>query len=137
MNGPDVRNPDNYVRISKTGHVWQPDRSEKRRNPDVRFSDVYCSSFHIFLFQVCSYNEAVSKGGPKPDLFEIFSSLFPEDRDPEAALLWQIVCDVSTNVPSRGPDPVKIRTSRNTSKAIVANARLYLVNFILKFRGLI
>ncbi len=82
--------------------------------------------FRLFL-QVCSYNEAVSKGGPKPDLFEIFSSLFPEDRDAEAALLWEIVRSVCRGIPSRGPDPVKVRTSLNTSKAVVSNARSYLV----------
>jgi hypothetical protein len=83
--------------------------------------------------QVCNYNEAVSKGGPKPNLFANFSSLFPEDREPEAALLWEIVCSVSKDIPSRGPDPVKVRTSATTSKAIVANAKSYLERSFTKF----
>jgi hypothetical protein len=45
----------------------------------------------------------VSKGGPKPNLFENFSAQFLEDRDPEAALLWDIVCSVTADLPSRGP----------------------------------
>ena len=85
------------------------------------------------LLQVCSYNEAVSKGGPKPNLFEKFSSLFPEDRDPEAALLWEIVCSVSKDIPSRGPDPVKVRTNAATNRAVVSNAKSYLERSFAKF----
>ena len=75
----------------------------------------------------------MSKGGPKPNLFEKFSYLFPEDRDPEAALLWEIVCSVSKDIPTRGPDPVKVRTSGATNKAVVANAKSYLERSFAKF----
>ena len=40
VNGQDIRNPDK--KLSEIRTILPPDRNEKRRNPDVRFSDVYC-----------------------------------------------------------------------------------------------
>lgn len=111
------------------------------------------------LLQVCSYNEAVSKGGPKPDLFEKFVVLFPETSDSEVAILWEISNEIRKSLPCRAQDPVrpfnrvniafiiieknyhflfyykvKARASLSTNKAIISSARKYLENSFVKVR---
>ncbi len=70
-----------------------------------------------YATQVSLYNEAVTKGGLRPNLAEKLSSLFPEERDAEVALMWEMVLQmVALTPPAPSSDAVKHRISPTISK---------------------
>jgi len=74
--------------------------------------------------KVVAYNEAVSGGGVKPDLFSSFSSLFPEDSEQEISVLWDMtgrMCDL----PGTG--------NTRPALAVVQRARKYLEDAYVKY----
>ena len=87
--------------------------------------------------KVIAYNEAIIKGGLRPDLIKEFSQLFPEEKDQEAAVIWNMVEAMVEGLP---PQPkindtthaIKERISTATSKAIVSSAKAYLERAFLK-----
>ena len=83
---------------------------------------------------VGQYNEAITRGGIRPNLAEKLAALFPEERDAEVAMMWDMVSrmvDITPAPPSS--DPVKYRVSPGISKAIVAKSKTYLEAVFLKF----
>ena len=79
VNGPNVQNPNEMVRILKTEHVWEWDTFGKRRNPKVRISALYCTvdvqKTERFVWQtehICVPFEIVH--------FDLFNSVARPDR---------------------------------------------------------
>jgi nuclear pore complex protein Nup93 len=92
-----------------------------------------------YASKVMAYNESMVKGGLRPDLVHEFSNLFPEEKDQEAAVIWEMVDAMvqilSLQINGNADDPstaIKERINFETSKAIVAAAKTYLENSFLK-----
>jgi len=85
--------------------------------------------------QVGQYNEAITRGGLKPNLAENLATLFPEEKDAEVARMWEMVLKMSNEIvaPNSGADGAKHRTSVAISKAIIGRAKAYLESAFLKF----
>lgn len=84
--------------------------------------------------QVGLYNEDLARGGLRPNLTNKLSSLFPEERDAEVALMWEMVARMSElTPPTCSVDAVKHRTGVATSRAIVNKSKSYLEAAFLKF----
>ena len=41
-----------------------------------------------YASKVGQYNEAITRGGLKPNLADNLASLFPEEKDAEVAMMW-------------------------------------------------
>ena len=90
-----------------------------------------------YAAKVMAYNESIVKGGLRPDMVKQFSQLFPEEKDQEAALVWDMVDAMLSGLPPQPStiDPtnaIKERMTLSTSKAIVSSARTYLERAFLK-----
>ncbi len=82
--------------------------------------------------QVEMYNEAVTKGGIKPCLIENLSALFPEEKDAEVAMMWEMLRKMAEiTPPNANVDAVKYRS--NISRSIIARSKSYLEGAFLKF----
>ena len=90
-----------------------------------------------YASKVIGYNESIVKGGLRPDLIKEFAQLFPEEKDQEASIMWDMVQAVVEGLPNQ-LKPVELNTaikdrmSTSTSKAIVLASRTYLEKAFLK-----
>ena len=88
--------------------------------------------------QVTRYNEAVTSGSHslKPDLLEKFADLFPEERDGEVSVVWDIVKGMAADLsgpPASVTSVGQWRSSPNVQKQLVNLARGYLERAFKKF----
>lgn len=87
-----------------------------------------------YAYQVGQYNETVTRGGLRPALADILSSLFPEERDSEVAMMWEMVMRMAEiTPPPPSSDPAKYRVSQAIAKVVVAKSKAYLESAFLKF----
>ena len=86
-----------------------------------------------FAEEVARYNSAVTAGGSaRPDLVEKFRALFPEEKDQELAVLWDIVRAMTVDL-KRTSAAEKWRSTPQVAKDTVARARRYLESAFKKF----
>lgn len=87
-----------------------------------------------YASQVGQYNEALTKGGLKPTLADNLAALFPEEKDAEVAMMWEMAMKMMEIVPpSPNSDASKYRVSPAISKLILVKSKAYLENAFLKF----
>ena len=86
--------------------------------------------------QVVRYNAvavSVSAGGtPKPDLLGKFRALFPEEKDQEISVLWEIVAAMTSDLRRQSASD-KWRSAPQMGKEIVSRARRHLEGAFKKF----
>ena len=86
--------------------------------------------------QVVRYNAvavSVSAGGtPKPDLMGKFRALFPEEKEQEISLLWEIVAAMTSDL-RRPSASDKWRSTPQVCKEVVARAKRHLEGAFKKF----
>ena len=88
----------------------------------------------MIYFQVGQYNESVSKGGLKPNLAENLANLFPEEKDAEVAMMWEMVLKMAEiTPPNPNADAAKYRASTSVSRGIIHKSKNYLEAAFLKF----
>ena len=86
--------------------------------------------------QVVRYNAvavSVSAGGtPKPDLLGKFRALFPEEKDQEISVLWEIVAAMTSDLRRQSASD-KWRSAPQMCREIVSRARRHLEGAFKKF----
>lgn len=88
----------------------------------------------IYANAITTYNATVTSGGPKPVLTESLSRLFSEDRDQEAAAMWEMVRSMDSLSPPAGTGQVsKWRQDGGVRSSIVKAAKKYLETAFKKF----
>ena len=87
-----------------------------------------------YASKVGQYNEAITRGGLKPNMADNLASLFPEEKDAEVAMMWEMVMKMmEITPPAPNSDAVKYRVSTPVSKLIIVKAKAYLEAAFLKF----
>ena len=88
----------------------------------------------LYANSIGIYNDNVVKGGLRPNLTENLSGLFPEEKDAEVSMMWEMVHKMSDlTPPNPNADSAKHRTSSNFSKSIISRSKSFLESAFLKF----
>jgi len=73
---------------------------------------------------VVAYNEAIAKGGLRPDFLASLQQLFKEEKDPEVAGIWSMAVSLAGRGATREPKEVVTRARKHLEESYIKFVRL-------------